>query len=93
MTTSSVELIRAEEEDIGEETGADEEPITPMTEEQGRLIEEAHSFGHFGVTATMFKLREAGQAWRGMGKMVEGALQSCVACQKWTVVKRSFAPL
>ena len=88
VTASSVELM-------GEEGDKKEcEEVTEVVrDERNRLIEEAHSFGHFGVAATLFKLREAGHTWRGMSEMVERALQSCAACQKWTITKRSFAPL
>ena len=56
-------------------------------------VADAHSFGHFGVTATIARLKLAGEEWPGMRDMVERVLQNCKPCQAWTQGKHRFAPL
>jgi transposase InsO family protein len=56
-------------------------------------VEEAHSFGHFGVAATTARLKMQGESFPGMWALVEEVLQDCSPCRQWTRAKHRFAPL
>ena len=38
-------------------------------------------------------MERLGEEWKGMRRDVERILQSCAACQAWTLGKHRFAPL
>jgi transposase InsO family protein len=57
------------------------------------LIKNAHAAGHLGIQGTIYKIYHDGYYWAGMRKDVERILNTCVPCQKYTIVREGFHPL
>ena len=70
-----------------------EELETAKERDRRNKVASAHSFGHFGVSATVARLKLLGEEWPKMREMVEEVLQNCRPCQAWTQGKHRFAPL
>ena len=76
-------------------TGAEPNTTSPTaaTTEQEALITEAHTLGHYGVSATHNRLRTNGHNWPFMIQHIKTTLQNCAPCQSWTRQKHTFTPL
>ena len=57
------------------------------------MIDHAHLFGHFGVKATVERLRQMGHQWPSMVSDVSARLEQCIPCQRFTIVRHGFHPL
>lgn len=57
------------------------------------IIDRAHLLGHFGVKATVERLREFGHQWPSMVSDVTSRLKQCIPCQRFTVVRHGHHTL
>jgi transposase InsO family protein len=67
--------------------------VPPPTQEQQDIIEDIHSFGHFGVSAVMRRLHLDKRTWPHQHMHVRMALENCEACQAWTRTRHRYALL
>jgi predicted aspartyl protease len=62
--------------------------------EQSELIDKIHLLGgHFGINATLRKLKSEGYTWSNMRQTIQKKLKSCPECRKFTIGKHGFHPL
>ena len=67
--------------------------IPPPTAQQISLVEDAHALGHFGVRACYNQLKRNKHNWPHMCHHVRQIVESCSACQRWSIVKRGYNPI
>ena len=65
---------------------------TPPVEERRKMIDAAHEFGHFGVTAVYRRIIADGFWWPSMHEEIADVLRECAPCQKFTVGKHGYHP-
>ena len=67
--------------------------MTPPEEERDKLLRETHEFGHFGYQAIVRDIHSRGMHWTNMYDEAKNVVQSCVECQKHSIMKRGYHPL
>ena len=66
-------------------------PATP--EHALLLVQDAHTFGHFGTRSVHAALKKAKWRWPGMNALVAQVCADCAQCRSWTQSKHAYAPL
>ena len=70
-----------------------QEMIVPPEEERHKLLQETHTFGHFGAEAIAAKLHTQGIHWPSINKEAVEIVRKCRECQKYNIVRQGFHPL
>ena len=65
---------------------------SPPVDERRPMIDAAHLFGHYGVTAIFKRILEDGFWWPAMYADITEAVKDCEQCQKFTVGKHGYHP-
>ena len=65
----------------------------PAPEERANIIIRHHLRGHFGTTAVVNSIHEAGQDWPNLTADVRDACLKCIPCQRHNIGKTGFHPL
>ena len=55
----------------------------PPPEQREALIDQAHSFGHFGREAIYARLNDDGIWWKGMRGQIQAYIKHCPPCQRF----------
>jgi putative transposase len=69
------------------------EYTTPNDEEQLRLLEEVHDFGHLGSNAMVEAIHQRGYTWPKLKEVCTNWIAKCPQCQRFNIAKRGFHPL
>ncbi|EIE90565.1 hypothetical protein RO3G_15276 [Rhizopus delemar RA 99-880] len=67
--------------------------MTPPPEKRARLLEDAHTFGHFGSTSIVEQLHSQGLHWNNIYKDATETIKSCIECQRHNISKKGYHPL
>jgi len=67
--------------------------IEPEPDERAKLLDEHHVLGHFGVTAVVKSIRDAGFNWPNIHQEALARCQRCVQCLKFNTHPRAFHKL
>ncbi len=66
--------------------------VVPPQNEWKAIIQRAHSFGHFGVTAIYRSILNDGYWWSGMRQHIQKVVDDCHQCRQYNIQKRGYHP-
>ena len=67
--------------------------VIPSLEKRIHLIESAHRLGHFSVEVMFRQLWNEGYWWIGVRKELQEAVNLCIGCLRFNIVREGFHPL
>jgi ribosomal protein L21E len=65
----------------------------PDKEARLKLMEEIHTFGHFGINHMINELKERGHSWKNMKKEVTNFVRACKTCSAHNSIRRGYHPI
>jgi transposase InsO family protein len=62
-------------------------------DEQSRMLQDAHSVGHFGRDALVNQIRRDGFSWSSIAADAQKIITACPDCQRYNIARKGFHPL